>query len=238
MTLPGWIDPDEQDERATGPQGAGPVPQRAEAEPEPVAEPPAAAEADVTELQDKPVLEWTNDDWARWIDNAEGASLARTKAAVSEAEGQDELEAVEAEAVEAEAVGVRVDRMEEAPADDEWAAVSDHAWWDSAPVLDAEPVVFDEDPPTPVEVPVATPPPPIERPTVTATTTRPAQAIPTSFSSAGAAVRRQPEAPEVSHRVRSAFGLLGVAMSVGVVVAGLITVAVFAISVALRHAVG
>ena len=51
-----------------------------------------------------------------------------------------------------------------------------------------------------------------------------------------------PRPPEVrierSHRVRSAFGLLGVAVLVGMVVAALITVAIFAISVALRRAIG
>ena len=43
---------------------------------------------------------------------------------------------------------------------------------------------------------------------------------------------------EPSHRVRSAFGLLGVAVLVGTVLAGLITVAIFVISVALRRAIG
>ena len=50
--------------------------------------------------------------------------------------------------------------------------------------------------------------------------------------------RVQPVVIERSHRVRSALGLLGVAVLVGTIVAGLITVAIFAISVALRRAVG
>ena len=45
-------------------------------------------------------------------------------------------------------------------------------------------------------------------------------------------------AVERSHRVRSALGLMVVAVTVGIIVAGLITVTVFAIGVALRRAVG
>lgn len=123
-------------------------------------------------------------------------------------------------------------------ADDEWAAVSDHPWWESAPVLAPEPVVFGEDPPTQVEAIVAPPAlepvrPSRDRPPVRTTRPMPAPAPRPAHTDV---IRSQ--APERSHRVRSAFGLLGVAMSVGVVVAGLITVAIFAISLALRRAVG
>ena len=79
------------------------------------------------------------------------------------------------------------------------------------------------------------PPVPVEgRPSTTRTPPRSAPAT----GSRTAPPRPQPVVVERSHRVRSAFGLLGVAVLVGTVVAGLITVAIFIISLALRRAVG
>ncbi|MGI8686815.1 MAG: hypothetical protein ACR2MO_17280 [Acidimicrobiales bacterium] len=119
---------------------------------------------------------------------------------------------------------------------DDWAGVSDHPWWESAPVLAPEPVVFGDEPPTSVEASVPPPAPP-SAPRAPERRVRTTRAMPAPPPAPAGVIRSQ--APhEPSHRVRSAFGLLLVAMSVGVVVAGLITVVIFAISVALRHAVG
>lgn len=84
--------------------------------------------------------------------------------------------------------------------------------------------------PAPIE-PVATVPP---RP-VPPRPVRAAPAPPTI-----APVRAEPAVLTVerSHRIRSALGLLMVAVTVGIIVAGLITISVFAIGVAVRRALG
>ncbi len=312
MTHPGWVDPDAQDEPAGGTDD-----QREAADGVDTTVPGGEA----VDLAEKPVLEWSNDDWKRWIEGSEGASLAATEApgaaggaedvapveaapepAVGETDpvvvtaepefepepafvaesGPDDVDATTP--VEEDRVGAASDdeaqapdscetadleervpaglwpqaTVDEAPTEadpqdppaavaeapdavdadaggggGEWAGVSDHPWWESAPVLAPEPVVFDEDPPTSAEVavPPVTPLAP-ERPPVRTT-----RAMPASASRPGSVIRPDPPL-ERSHRVRSAFGLVGVALAVGVVMAGLITVAIFAISLALRHAVG
>ena len=332
MSLPGWDEPDPAEEATN----SRPDP-AAEAGPEALAA-GAVRRADRSEdLTVKPVLDWTDEDWARWIDDAGSRPVPRPVEAAADEAAADEAAADEAAADEAapwaplgggdvgagladgddwivldtalpadadpEPVAVDLgpagadppgkgawsaaDRNEEpapddspgqaglppsitgsddrvaaaaisahvdpgAPPghDDEWAGVADHPWWESAPAADnANPL--DLEPGThvdtaPARVPVPTPPAPREPPTDApqlsgatsrspARPTRPMPAAPVGGTGAG---RPRPVAPDPSHRVRSAFGLLVVAVTVGAVMAGLITVALFAISLALRHAVG
>ncbi|HEX2701063.1 MAG TPA: hypothetical protein VHM89_12750 [Acidimicrobiales bacterium] len=154
-----------------------------------------------------------------------------------------ELEATEPEQA-APPAPERVTAPETESTDDgaeEWSGIAEHPWWESAPAPEPERVVFEE-PPTRVEPAVAQRPaerPPAPSP-ARSTARAPSRPAPTpeSYSSARTTVRSSAAPPEASHRVRSAFGLLGVAVSVGVIVAGLITIAIFAVSLALRRAVG
>lgn len=146
--------------------------------------------------------------------------------------------------------------------DEEWAEVEEHPWWQSAPEpdpatarmvaveipLEPEPAVEARVEPVLAPLPAApsapeplVPPFPLSPPKEPAPPapptriTRPAPARP-----AGGTTRPGPAVyiDETSHRVRAAFSLLGVAVLVGTVMAGLITIIVFAISLALRQAVG
>ena len=348
MTVPRWVDPDPDPREDPDDGGDHPGHEPSEA--------PSPAVSGLDELAEKPVLEWTNEDWALWIDSADGSPLPTSPPAGGAPEGEpaaggepdgepatdagphetpepgdgmaagegptdgdprppdtdDDVEPADhgpgigdsaetgawvippadvttapddrdwaagqsggeteaevaatepeswpltAEAVPAEATAepadilvtdeatesepVTAEAADEAADEDEWAGVADHPWWESAPAVD-EADVLDTDPPTTVEPVVevgppveVTPPQPYPSPPVYSSprATRPMPAPRTEQ-----ALPRPPmAAPVRSHRVRSAFGLLGVAVMVGMVVAGLITVAIFAISVALRHAVG
>lgn len=294
MTVPGWVDPD-PDPREEPDDGGG----QALVDP---AEAPRPAASGLDELAEKPVLEWTNEDWALWIDSADtrplptspapgdapesvpaadiGPSEPPEPAADTEPgempvdQGPEPEEPAEtgervipAAAVETtpgdggstagqpsgefEAAPAEAE-VDQAEADDDWAGVADHPWWESAPVVD-EVTVLEGDPPTTVEPAPAlgspvevTSPQPYPSPSVypsppagpATRTTRPMPAPRPAARTDRGVPRPQAPAPAGSHRVRSAFGLLGVAVMVGMVVAGLITVAIFAISLALRHAVG
>ena len=372
MTLPGWVEPDPPGDGGDDHGSEGPHDAPGTTAPEAV-DPTEDAEPGSAELDTKPVLEWTNDDWSRWIDNNDSA-LPRTPAGVDtdppstdrpDAAGpepagpSDELSAGEApgadrpvaggEDVETpdvdadgepagggadtlreplrgdadagsdpggasgseaaddhpvepdpfdtdtgtglawpgdpdpgtgvgpgaepaepaawlsdpldeptEVVAVVPGRHEEPAADDEWAGVADHPWWESAPVLDEvnefaggtepepEPVTESTWGPEPTPEPVSAPwvDPPERAPLApppdvfSSNRPRPAPGAPMGTSTAGAWAAAPTRIVDPSHRVRSAFGLLGVAILVGTVTAGLITVAIFAVALALRHAVG
>ena len=306
MTLPRWVGPDPPD------GGAGDTGDAGE----------AAGATGGEDLNVKPVLDWTNDDWARWIDSTDTYLPPREPAegpAVAEP-GEDE-ETFEPEPVvqdeartsspedlavaswdeevrddldlwtpASEPAGVVGPEPSESPlvavpepieqeleptgewilepkpkpvdpaasaestgpwTDEEWAAVAEHPWWESAPEPDPATarvirVQEPDEPGAPKDLgalppldarPTTLPPPPLEpvaesRPTPAPRITRPRPA-PAVRPSAPARM-----AADVTHRVRSAFGLLGVSLLIGTVMAGLITVILFALSLALRRAVG
>ncbi|HET7490132.1 MAG TPA: hypothetical protein VFJ85_19570 [Acidimicrobiales bacterium] len=271
MTLPEWVAPDPPDDTAGGEAPGRPRPDPG--------------------LDAKPVLEWTNEDWARWIETAEPVGLPAPETAREEPPEQEPVdhgagdepapdEAVEAEpqaAVEPEAedpepraapvetteaspVAASTDNgTDEAaevptpPADDDagepdWGGVAEHPWWTSAPAPDehatavlatpsvaSTPTATRVDEPAPLQ-PVARPAQPaVRRPAAAKPKPKPARA---RARPAPARARKRRPDDEGEHRVRSALGLLGMAVMTGAILAALITVAVVAVSLVVQRALG
>ena len=88
MTLPRWVDPDPPDgDGGTGDAG------------------PASADDSQEDLSQKPVLEWTNEDWARWVDSPDLALPDRGAGPDAEADAEGEAEAEVEVEVEVETGG-------------------------------------------------------------------------------------------------------------------------------------
>jgi len=211
----------------------------------------APGRAGTVDLSQKPVLEWTTEDWERWISGP--APAADAPAVAPPVAG----------------TGSVTPRTPEHPApdgheDDDWMAAGDHPWWGSAsdpvedagadvadriPVEDAAADVADRipvedagavaEPPTRVEPGVAPPAGPARPAGGRVPPPAPSRPVPPGRPPArGDLAPRRPAVSFSSHRVRSALGLLGLAVAVGTMAAALIIVGAVVINVALRQAVG
>lgn len=252
MTYPPAEEPDRPD--TTGPPAVTEPP--ADVEPGPA----SPSDAGAAVLSEKPVLEWTTEDWARWI---EEPSLLSRPPPEADAGGDAPEAGPGQEPTVPEEMGIDDDPTSTwslALEEDENAR-----WWSTVAGLPDEPAAAPAPSPPP-PVPVITPPPvlPPPLPLRPETAAPPAPAPPTAAprpSEPVAAPRRPqhpltaPGAAEPSRspqargvpldpmedpgvRVRAGLSLLGVSVLVGAVAAGLITVAIFMASVVLRRALG
>ncbi|MDP9387539.1 MAG: hypothetical protein M3Q48_06310 [Actinomycetota bacterium] len=203
-------------------------------------------------LDTKPVLEWTREDWAAWIESgpapdAEAGTSAAADSGGAEPSGldepatRDEESPVEGSPVEgshaaetpAAAPPVEEQPVPEQPADETTAA--EEPWWETLRGMAApQPAA----PPPAEAATTLLPAPPVEPVTAAA----PATVVPPpAVRHEAARVEAPPEPAEPSEawvRVRSGLGLFGVAVLVGAIVAGLVTLVVFALGLALRRALG
>lgn len=168
-------------------------------------------------LSDKPVLEWTTDDWRRWTESHFPTSELASRATPAVA------------------------------AEPEAAATSDEWWLERPrPPIDEAAVPFVPEPPVP-EPPVPEPPVPVPHVDVPRTNTtlalpplEPGEAHAVVVGTRSApAHRRRPRPSETGsdHRIRSAVGLLATSLLVGAVVASLVTVMLFVLSLVLQKAI-
>ena len=215
-------------------------------------------------LPDKPILEWTEADWARWIASpprpaddgppaqAAGEDPGGAAEVAAEERGEPGVQATATESDHAgngagsgEAPGpaFAARREQAVPAEGAPAGAEEREWWEQSPPPPERDVRPDAAPTRSVTG-LTAPMPPVAppRPAGPAAATRSPGRTPSRGAPATGVrptpPRAQPVVIEQTHRVRSALGLLGVAVLVGTIVAGLITVALFAVSVALRRAVG
>lgn len=199
-------------------------------------EPPGAGS-----LSEKPVLEWTTEDWARWIEEPPGATRPPHD---SDFFGADQREPAEAAAAPQEEARVDADATAAWSVGLDEAEDDDARWWSSvAGLTDAAPPV---DPPAPAieppAPPVAPPAPPVgagtevfRRLPQSTGSPEPARSPPASPSRGHSL---DPHGDDLAVRVRAGLSLLGVSVLVGAVAAGLITVAIFLAAVVLRRALG
>lgn len=191
------------------------------------------------------MLEWTTEDWARWIEEPPVTRPAPEPD--SSPPGQDEP----AEAVSAPAAPEDDPRIEGDPTGT-WSLVMDQdegdaGWWSSVAGLEGAAPVVDPPPVMPPAPPIDTPTPPIDTPAPApwAPTTDVLSALPQStrraVDTAPSPSRRvslDTEPEDRAVRVRAGLSLLGVSILVGAVTAGVITVALFMAAVVLRRALG
>lgn len=222
--------------------------------------------AGTSSLAEKPVLEWTAEDWARWIGEPPPVSrpapeiefLAKLPSESTPAEIPSDVDRVDATIDESSPVA----ESDEAPSGEEdatgvWSIALDEPedddarWWSSVAGLPESPPIT----PLPVQLegavaspppvsppPVSPPPSPWPSPSPPSLPPRP-----TGGDVLPAAAPRSQRLPSGGHaldsrdtavRVRAGLSLLGVSVLVGAVAAGLITVAIFMAAVVLRRALG
>ncbi|MEO7836491.1 MAG: hypothetical protein ABIS21_02480 [Acidimicrobiales bacterium] len=221
-------------------------------------EPEAPGAAALTE---KPVLEWTTEDWARWIQEPPAVSRPEPDHDFVVPEQSDPIagaSSMEVGGGEATATTGTLP-VDTAPPDEGGSALDDDPtgvwslalegdeeqgdgqWWSSVAGL------FDGSPPEalPLPAPAFDPPaaspsaPPVALP-ASLDPPRPATAAvtPSPRSSAWRVHGLEPESHDMAVRVRAGLSLLGVSLLVGAVAAGLITVTIFMVAVVLRRALG
>ncbi len=201
-----------------------------------------------TDLRTKPILEWTKDDWRRWVEGSSdltaSASRGNGGTGADPSGGATELPVVPVsvapkpeEAVATEPA-VPAEGPEPGAGDDVVATAPVHEEVSAppGPIPEAEAEAAAE---TETEKALAPEPVTEAKAVETETETPPTPAAPPSGSAREPGlVQRVVRQPRIRPQARSALGLMALCVVVGVVLAGLVTVALVVAALALQSAVG